>query len=63
MKAFVTAKPDLGAEPGIGRDQVSGADTIAISERAKRQIGAQASERTANLAGRFSDSGGFCEGG
>ena len=54
---YANAESDFGADPSIGR-QLANDDAIAVSEKAKRQIGAQASVRKANLAGKFSDGGG-----
>lgn len=52
MKPFsVTTESDVHADANISRELASGADTIAVSERAKRQIGAQASEVDPKLRG------------
>ena len=47
-----TAEPDVEIDASIGRELARGdADAIAVSERARRQIGAQASGRKVNLWG------------
>jgi hypothetical protein len=63
MKTFsTTAETDLRADASISRELLSGGDTIAVSERAKRQIGSQASEDKANFANPKLQGPNFLEG-
>jgi hypothetical protein len=63
MKTFsVTAEPKLGADAKISRESASGADAIAVSESAKRQIGAQASDAKAKLADTILQGSNFLDG-
>ena len=60
MKTFsVAAEPDLSADAKMSREP---ADTIAVSENAKRQIGAQASDAKAKLANTILQGPNFLDG-
>jgi hypothetical protein len=58
----VTAETGLSVDTNINRELASGGETIAVSERAKRQIGSQASAAKTNFANTKLQGSNFLDG-